>query len=46
LNGKAISEIPVSFAKGSDLFLNLKAAESLGITLSESMLQRATNLKK
>ncbi|AGF79371.1 ABC-type uncharacterized transport system, periplasmic component [Desulfocapsa sulfexigens DSM 10523] len=46
LNGKAISEIPVSFAKGSDLFLNLKAAESLGIIIPASMLERATNLKK
>ena len=46
LKGKAISEIPVSFAKGSDLFLNLKAADSLGITIPESMLKRATNLEK
>ncbi len=46
LKGKAISEIPVSFAKGSDLFLNLKTAESLGITLPEAMVKRATNLKK
>ncbi len=46
LNGKAVSEIPVSFAKGSDLFLNLKAAESLGIIIPASMLERATNLKK
>jgi len=46
LKGKAISEIPVAFAKGSDLFLNLEAAEKLGITLPEAMLKRASNLKK
>ncbi len=46
LKGKAISEIPVSFAKGSDLFLNEKAAETLGITLPESLLKQAVNLKK
>ena len=46
LKGKTISEIPVSFAKGSDLFLNLEAAESLGINIPEAMLQRATNLNK
>jgi len=46
LKGKAISEIPVSFAKGSDLFLNEKAAETLGINLPESLLKQAVNLKK
>jgi putative ABC transport system substrate-binding protein len=46
LKGKTISEIPVSFAKGSDLFLNLKAAEALGISLPDAMVKRATNLKK
>jgi len=46
LKGKAISEIPVSFAKGSDLFLNLEAAEKLGLTLPDAMIKRATNLKK
>ena len=46
LKGKKISEIPVSFAKGSDLFLNVKAAEDLGISLPDTMIKRATNLKK
>lgn len=46
LKGKAISEIPVSFAKGSDLFLNQKAADDLGITIPESMLKRASNITK
>jgi putative ABC transport system substrate-binding protein len=46
LKGKAISEIPVSFAKGSDLFLNIEAAEKLGISLPDAMIKRATNLKK
>lgn len=46
LQGKAVSEIPVTFAKGSDLFLNQKAADSLGITMPEALLKRASNLKK
>ena len=45
LNGTPISELPVKFAIGSDLFLNLDTAKRLGITLSDAMLQRATNLK-
>lgn len=44
--GKKPSEIPVTFAKGSDLFLNLEAAEKLGITVPDSMVQRASNIKK
>ena len=46
LKGKPISEIPVSFAKGSDLFLNQKAADALGITIPESMLKRASDITK
>lgn len=45
-NGKKPGDIPVRFAKGSDLFLNIPAAEKLGITLPESMIKRATSIKK
>ncbi|HIP39166.1 MAG TPA: ABC transporter substrate-binding protein [Desulfocapsa sulfexigens] len=44
--GKKPGDIPVSFAKGSDLFLNIPAAEKLGITLPEAMIKRATTIKK
>ncbi len=44
--GKKVGEIPVTFAKGSDLFLNQQAADTLGITLSEAMLKRASSIKK
>ena len=44
--GKKPGDIPVSFAKGSDLFLNLSAAEKLGIKLPEAMIKRASTIKK
>ena len=44
--GKKPGDIPVSFAKGSDLFLNLPAAEKLGIKLPEAMIKRASTIKK
>lgn len=44
--GKKPGDIPVSFAKGSDLFLNMPAAEKLGVTLPEDMIKRASNIKK
>lgn len=46
LQGKNPGEIPVGFAKGSDLFLNLQAAKKLGITIPEAMIKRAVNLPK
>lgn len=46
LKGKKPGEIDVKFAKGSDLFLNVKAAEKLGIMLSDDMLKRASNNSK
>jgi len=46
LKGKKPGEMEVKFAKGSDLFLNVKAAEKLGITLSDEMLKRASNNSK
>jgi putative ABC transport system substrate-binding protein len=46
LKGKKPGEMEVKFAKGSDLFLNVKAAEKLGITFSDEMLKRASNNSK
>lgn len=46
LTGQKVGDIPVTFAKGSDLFLNQEAADNLGITFSESMLERASSIKK
>ncbi len=45
LKGTPVSELPVKFARGSDLFLNQKVAKRLGITFPDAMLKRATNLK-
>ncbi len=45
LKGKKPGDLAVKFAKGSDLFLNVKAAEKLGITFSDEMLKRASNNK-
>lgn len=46
LKGENPGDMPVKFAQGSDLFLNIKAAEKLGINLSEEMLKRASNNTK
>ncbi|RXJ74611.1 ABC transporter substrate-binding protein [Veronia nyctiphanis] len=46
LNGKSPSELPARVATGSDLAVNLKAAEKLGITVPESILKRATSVEK
>ncbi len=46
LKGKKPGEMEVKFARGSDLFLNVRAAVKLGITLSDEMLQRASNNSK
>ncbi|MCW8331619.1 ABC transporter substrate-binding protein [Photobacterium sp. SDRW27] len=46
LKGKKISELPVKVAKGSDLALNQKAADKLGITFPASVLERATSVAK
>jgi len=46
LKGKKPGEMEVKFAKGSDLFLNVKVAEKLGITLSDEMLKRASSNTK
>lgn len=41
LNGKEPSEIPVGFPENLELFINKKAAEQEGITLTENMLKDA-----
>jgi putative ABC transport system substrate-binding protein len=45
LNGKNPGDIPVRVAKGSDLVVNKTAAEKLGITIPQSVLDRATEIK-
>ena len=46
LKGKNPGDMAVNFAKGSDLFLNLKAAKKLGITVPEAMVKRASTIKE
>jgi len=46
LKGEKPADMAVKFAKGSDLFLNLKVAEKLGISISDEMLKRASNITK
>ena len=46
LKGKKVAELPVKVAKGSDLALNQKAADKLGITFPNSVLERATTIEK
>lgn len=46
LKGQNPGDMAVKFAEGSDLFLNIKAAEKLGISLSDEMLKRASNKTK
>lgn len=46
LKGKKVADLPVKVAKGSDLALNQKAANKLGITFPPSVLDRATSVTK
>jgi putative tryptophan/tyrosine transport system substrate-binding protein len=46
LKGMNPGDMAVKFAKGSDLFLNIKVAEKLGISMSDEMLKRASNISK
>jgi len=46
LKGKKVADLPVKVAKGSDLALNQKAANKLGITFPSSVLDRATSVVK
>lgn len=41
LNGKKAGEIPVEIAKETQLVINLKAAENLGIEIPQTLLERA-----
>lgn len=46
LKGKKVSDLPVKVAKGSDLALNQKAADKLGLTFPAAVLERATLIEK
>lgn len=45
LEGQAPSKLDVKVAKGSDLMINKTAAEKLGVTIPQSVLDRATSVK-
>ncbi len=45
LAGKDPGELPVRVAKGSDIVINKTAADKLGITIPQSVLDRATSIK-
>ncbi|WP_309085448.1 ABC transporter substrate-binding protein [Chelativorans sp.] len=44
LKGEKPGEIPVTFASGTDLVVNKKAAEAMGVTLPQAVLDRATKV--
>lgn len=44
LGGEAPGTIPVTFATGSDLFVNTGAAERMGITIPPAVLERADTI--
>lgn len=44
LEGENPGEIPVTFATGTDLVVNKKAAEAMGVTLSDALIERAMNV--
>lgn len=44
LKGENAGEIPVTFASGSDLVVNKKAAEAQGVELPEALLERASKV--
>ncbi|MGF1877075.1 ABC transporter substrate-binding protein [Photobacterium frigidiphilum] len=46
LKGTKVADLPVHVAKGSDLALNQKAADKLGITFPAAVLARATSIEK
>jgi putative ABC transport system substrate-binding protein len=41
LKGENPGDIPVTIAKGTDLFVNKKAAAKMGVTLSDDLIKRA-----
>jgi putative ABC transport system substrate-binding protein len=44
IDGKKVSELPVVFASGGDIYLNTEAAEKMGVALSADLLQDATTI--
>ncbi|MDD1792187.1 ABC transporter substrate-binding protein [Enterovibrio makurazakiensis] len=46
LDGKEVSALPAKVAVGSDLVINQKAAQKLGITVPQALLDRATSVEK
>lgn len=44
LKGENPGEIPVTFATGTDLVVNRKAAEAMGVTLPQAMIERASKV--
>ncbi|MEZ8140475.1 ABC transporter substrate-binding protein [Enterovibrio norvegicus FF-162] len=46
LDGKEVAALPAKVAVGSDLVINLKAAQKLGITVPQTLLDRATSVEK
>jgi putative ABC transport system substrate-binding protein len=45
-NGESINKIPVRYTKGGDVFLNIKAAELMGVKLPQSVVNNAKNIYK
>ncbi|MFD2178221.1 ABC transporter substrate-binding protein [Veronia pacifica] len=46
LKGKSPADLPARVATGSDLAVNLKAAQKLGISVPDSIMKRATSVEK
>ena len=44
LKGEKPGDIPVVFAKGTDLFVNPKSAAAMGVTIPEAVTKRATKV--
>ena len=44
LKGEKAGDVPVTFAKGSDLFVNPKSAAAMGVTIPEAVTKRATKV--
>ena len=44
LKGEKPGDIPVSLAKGTDLFVNPNSAAAMGVTLPDAVVKRATKV--
>lgn len=44
LRGTSPAEIPVTFTTGGDLYLNVAAADAMGVSLSDTLLSRALTI--